>query len=156
MTAAWAWIAAVSLASAAPASPEAAESTCTVSLLAPAVNVADPVKEIAFYRDALGMTLAMTLPGGHGTEYMMGFSGAGGQSGLILQHDPAAVFPLIRGTAFNRLVLRVSDLDALAARLDRLGLRHGPIRDVGKGYRMMLASDPEGTQLELVQRAARN
>ena len=123
-----------------------------LSLIGAVLHVTDVERELAFYRDGLGMTLAMTLPGSHGTEYMLRFGGDPAAPGIILQHDPAKA-ALTHGDAFSRLVLRVSDLDALAARLEAAGYAHAAIKDVAHGYRMMMLSDPQGFSLELVQSA---
>lgn len=123
-----------------------------VSLLGAMLHVTDVARELAFYRDGLGMELAMTLASGSSTEYMLRFDGDPAAPGIILLHDPAQA-SLNHGNAFARLVLRVSDLDALAARLDAAGHAHDAIRDVAHGYRMMMVTDPQGYRLELVQSA---
>jgi len=125
-----------------------------LSLIGAVLHVDDPARELAFYRDLLGMTLAMTLESGSGTEYMLRFSADPAAAGIILQ-QPRARAALVHGNAFSRLVLRVPDIDALAARLDAAGHAHEPVRDVAHGYRMMMVDDPQGYRLELVQSAQR-
>lgn len=137
------------------AAPDATPPTASApafSLISAALNVADPERELAFYRDFVGMTLAMTRKIDSGTEYILRFGTNPAAAGIILLHSPS--LPAItHGTAFSRLVLRVSDIDAMAARLDAAGHAHSPIKGVAHGYRMMLVSDPEGYKLELVQGA---
>lgn len=149
---------ALAMATAAPAmaieaqAPAPAAAPPRLSLLGAMLHVTDVARELAFYRDGLGMALAMTLPAGNATEYMLRFDGDPAAPGIILLHDPAQA-ALSHGNGFSRLVLRVSDLDALAARLDAAGYAHVPIRDVAHGYRMMMVTDPQGYRLELVQSA---
>lgn len=130
------------------------------SLVGTVITVADPERELAFYRDAFGLTLGMTLDHGSRREYMLRFGDDARAAGLILLHDsaPGAAPGPHHGTqpvsGFDRLVLRVADLDALVARLDRLGRPHDPVRDAGHGYRVLTLADPEGTRLEVIQPAA--
>ena len=156
MRAAGPLLAAAAAAFAAPGLAAGEAPGAVASLLAPALNVADPARELAFYRDGLGMILATTRKVSTGTEYILGFAGAGvDQPGLILQDHPAQRSALVPGTAFNRLVLRATDLAGTAARLERLGYAHDPIRNVAKGYRVMTLRDPDGYRIELVERAPR-
>jgi lactoylglutathione lyase len=138
-----------------PAAAAAEPPAITSSLTGAMLYVTDPEREVAFYRDALGMTLAMTLDHGSKREYMLRFSADRSLAGIILLHDSAADAPakLEFGNAFVRLVLRVSDMDALSARLDGLGIAHAAPRDAGHGYRMMMLTDPEGYRLEIIQSA---
>ena len=148
-------LASAALADDAPPPPQTPSQTPMAALIGPALNVTDPDRSIAFYRDGLGMNLAMTLETGSATEYMLAFGTDPRQPGIILQRENGSSAPLTQGTAFNRIVVRTTDLDAIAARLDAAGYAHTPIRDVAHGYRMMMATDPDGYRLELVQSAAR-
>lgn len=116
-------------------------------------NVADPPRELAFYRDVFGMVPAVTLDHGTSREYIMRFAGTGPTPTLVLQHDsrrdPRTA--QTRGNAFNRLVLKVADLDAVIARLDRLGMLHAAPESTANGYRVLHAADPEGFGLEVIQ-----
>ena len=154
--AALALIAAVPISAEGTSPPLPPAPAAKVSLIGPVLYVVAPDRAVAFYRDGLGMQLGMTLDHGMMREYMLRFSGDLDAPGLILLHDtgPAAPAALISGNGYQRLVLRVSDLDAVAARLDAAGYAHGPIRGTTNAYRMMMASDPEGYRLELVQRGA--
>ncbi len=127
------------------------------SMTGTVLYVVDPDRAVAFYRDALGLSLAMTLDHGTRREYMLRFSADPAQPGLILLHDSAADAPvrLEMGNGFSRLVLRVSDMDALAARLDAMKIDHPAPRDAGHGYRMMMITDPEGYRIEVIQQAAK-
>ena len=135
----------------APAHAEEAAPAPNLSLLGAVLNAVDIDRVLAFYTEGLGLTLAMKMPVGKVNEYMLTFGGNAGDPGLILWHDANIPTPLDPGTAYNRVVVRVSDLDAVAARLRANGYEHAAIRDVAHGYRMLMVSDPEGHRLELVQ-----
>ncbi|MBC2650486.1 VOC family protein [Novosphingobium aerophilum] len=118
-------------------------------------SVADPERELAFYRDVFGLTLATTVAHGTSREYILRFAGSGAPSTLILQHetDPAARRAPTPGGGFNRLVLRVTDLAAVIAQLDRRKLTHTMPSGDPKGYRVLHTADPEGFALEIIQAA---
>jgi catechol 2,3-dioxygenase-like lactoylglutathione lyase family enzyme len=128
-----------------------------ISLLGPVLEVSDIAGALAFYTDGLGLTLAMQMGAPNRREYMLRFSPDPAAAGLILIHDGTVArrVPITHPPGFDRLVLRVADIDALAARLDARKIAHTPIRDVAMGYRMMLVTDTEGYKLELVQSAPR-
>jgi catechol 2,3-dioxygenase-like lactoylglutathione lyase family enzyme len=120
----------------------------------PPANVVNIDRELKFYTEGLGMKLATTLSlGGTRREYILSFGSTPAPPNLLLMHDtsPDAPKKIDHGNAFSRLVLRVSNLEALAARLTALGYEHGEIRDAAQGYRIMMLADPEGYRLELVQ-----
>ena len=136
-----------------PPSPQAGGTVFVAAVL----NVVDPETELAFYRQVFGLELATTLDHGLRREYILRFPASGTGPNLILLHDrtPDAGPTLERGTAFNRLVLRVSDMDAVIARLDGLRLVHPAAREAASGYRILQLTDPQGTNIEVVQPAAR-
>ena len=59
----------------------------------------------------------------------------------------------MQSNGFDRVVMRVNDLGGLALRLRRLGYTITDVRDVAMGYRMAVATDPDGYKLELVETA---
>jgi catechol 2,3-dioxygenase-like lactoylglutathione lyase family enzyme len=137
-------------AGAAPGAPASAPAF-TAALMAPVIRVADAEREKAFYRDVLGMTLAMERDiGGGKREHMLLFNDPR-QPGILLVSTSAG--SAVAGKGAARLILHVSNLDALTTRLDAAGIAHGPIREPDKGFRVLLISDPEGNELELVQGA---
>ncbi|MEO6717649.1 MAG: VOC family protein [Novosphingobium sp.] len=123
------------------------------SFIGTALNVVDLDREIAFYTQAFGLKIAATMPSATRTETILQFPGNPGQASLLLMHDltPTAPKSLTHGDGFSRLVIRVVDLAALAARLTELGYPHGEIRSGGQGYRVLMMTDPEGFRLEIVQ-----
>lgn len=130
----------------------------TASLIGPVMYVSDINRSLKFYTDGLGMTLNMTMGPDARREYMVGFAGDPRKPGLILLYNAAAgAAPqsVVQTHGYDRTVLRIPDLDALAARLSAAGFAHGEIHDVAMGYRMMMVSDPDGYRYELVQIRAR-
>jgi catechol 2,3-dioxygenase-like lactoylglutathione lyase family enzyme len=123
------------------------------TLIGPAMFVTNIDRALKFYVGGLGMKLAMTMGPDTRKEYILTFGGDPTKPEIILLHDAAADAPteVLHHFGFDRLVLRIADLDALAARLDAAGIRHSDIRAVAQQYRMMTATDPDGYKLELVQ-----
>jgi catechol 2,3-dioxygenase-like lactoylglutathione lyase family enzyme len=149
---------ALTLAGTTPAVADApAPSAAQASLVGPVMLVADPDKEVAFYRDVFGMNLALTLDGGARREYMLRFGDDPRAPGIVLlaEQDPAKRIAPVHGNAFSRLVLRTTDIAGVAARLDVGGYAHEPVRAVAHGYSMLLATTPAGYRIEVVQSAAR-
>ena len=138
----------------APVTPPAPTSLAQgASFIGTALNVVNLDREIAFYTQAFGLKVAATMPSATRTETILQFPGNPGQASLLLMHDitPNAPKSLTHGDSFSRLVIRVVDLAAVAARLTELGYPHGEIRAGGQGYRVLMMTDPEGFRLEIVQ-----
>ena len=126
----------------------------TVSLVGPALNVGDVERERRFLTDGLGMIQVTTLDvSGGRKEYIFAFNSDPGKAALMLMHDGKARRPAARrpGSGFDRVVVFVSDLDAIAARLRANGYAHDPIREANAMYRVMFLTDPENYRWELVQ-----
>ena len=134
------------------------------SFIGTAINVADLDRAVRFYTEALGLKVVATLPLGTRSETILNFPGpdlsrpdlpgsASPQPAILLMHDHGAAAPksITHGNGFSRLVIRVADLAALAARLTALGYPHGEIRDASQGYSIMMLTDPDGFRLEIVQ-----
>ena len=126
------------------------------SFIGTAINVVDLDREIRFYTEALELKVAATLPLGTRTETILNFPGDPSQAALLLMHDtsPAAPKAINHGNGFSRLVIRVTDIAAMAVRLTELGYPHGEVRSGGHGYVVMMMSDPEGFRREVVQPGA--
>lgn len=118
-----------------------------------ALNVLNIDKELAFYTQGLGMQLKTRIPLGSKHEYILGFASDPASPALLLMHETAASAPtrIQHGNGFSRVVLRVPDVKAVAARLTALGYSHDGVRQVTGGYHITMATDPEGYTLELVQ-----
>jgi catechol 2,3-dioxygenase-like lactoylglutathione lyase family enzyme len=148
---------AVLLAAAAPAIAEAPSAAPAGSLIGPALHVSNVERSLKFYVDGLGMAVGMEMGPPQRHETILGFGGDPRQPGIILLSDrTAATRPEItQSNGFDRVVLRMADLTATAGRLRAAGFTPGEIHDVAMGYRMMLATDPDGYKYELVESAPR-
>lgn len=143
---------------ASPALADAPVSVPAGSVIGPALHVAALAPALRFYVDGLGMAVNLTMGPADRRETILGFSRDPSQAGIILLADTtAAKHPAIEHAfGYDRLVLRIADLDIAAARLKAAGFTPSPIRDVAMGYRMMLASDADGYKYELVEHRARS
>jgi catechol 2,3-dioxygenase-like lactoylglutathione lyase family enzyme len=145
------------LAAAAPLHAQAPVATMPApaapALIGPALHVSDVTRSVAFYNQGLGMKVAIQRNAGKVLETMLVFGDAT-QPAVVLLSDPAeARQPITHGYGFSRLILRLVDLPAVAARLRALGFAPSAVRDVGGGYRMMTVTDPDGYELEIVERS---
>lgn len=133
----------------APASPPAAS-----AIMGVAINVVNIDKELAFYTEVLGMKLKAKRASGTKNEYILGFDADPASPSLLLMHDTAPSGPasIQHGNGYSRLVVSVSDLDAIVTRLTSAGYSHDGVHEAPGGYRIAVATDPEGYRLELVQR----
>ncbi|WP_395337341.1 VOC family protein [Novosphingobium sp. BL-8H] len=136
-----------------PSGTYAQSSAPTARLLGPVLNAVAIDRELQFYETAFGLKPGMTLDHGTRREYMLRFSADPAEAGLILVHDsgPDAPTSLTHGNGFDRIVLRVTDMDALVARLDAAGIGHDPVHEAARGYRVLQLRDPEGYPLEVIQ-----
>ena len=136
------------LAEAPPAQPASAG-----ALIGPALHVGSIERSLKFYADGLGMTIGMQMGPPQRHETILTFGADPRQPGIILLSDQTAKsVPIItQSNGFDRVVLRMADLTTTAARLRAAGFAPSPIRDVAMGYRMMLATDPDGYKYELVE-----
>lgn len=125
----------------------------TDGLIGPALFISDIARALKFYRDGLGMKVGIEMGAPARHETILTFGGDPRAAGIILLSDRTAKTPapIEHGHGYDRVVLRVGDLSAVEARLKRGGFTTTPIRDVAMGYRMMLATDPDGYRLELVE-----
>ena len=151
---------AAALVAAAPAAPLTAQPAPPApsgSLIGPALLVSDISKSLRFYVDGLGMKVAMEMGPVDRHETILSFGGDPRNPGIILLSDRRAGsrVAIDQGHGYDRTVIRLADLHSVSARLAAAGFAPSPIRDVAMGYRMMLATDPDGYRFELVESPAR-
>ena len=110
-------------------------------------------RSIAFYTKGLGLTAAARMERQEVTELPLLFPG-GGVSLLLMKWKGDAASPQGK-PRIGRLILNVPDLEALAARLQAAGYAlQKPIAEQPRYHILVgLIEDPDGNQLELVQRA---
>lgn len=108
-----------------------------------AINVEHLDQALAFYRDALGLTVRPDRPD-------FGVPGAWLEAGNQQVHLVQAAPPASRGQHF---ALAVGDLDAVVAELRSRGVTVSEASDVGPG-RQSFVTDPSGNVVELHQPAS--
>jgi catechol 2,3-dioxygenase-like lactoylglutathione lyase family enzyme len=117
------------------------------------IHVSELPRSLKFYEGGLGMQVMLTK----GEETILGFGSNPAQTAIILLGGASVSSPprpIVHGTGYARMVLRLHDLPAVARRLRSGGFTVGEIREVTDGYRMMMATDPDGYTFELVERFA--
>ena len=125
----------------------------TPSLIATTLRSSNMDASLRFYTEGLGMVVAHRMPLAKGQEVILGFSKEHPQPGIVLVSDTVSGIgaKVVHGDGFRQIVLRVSDIQILSDRLTKAGYPPSPIRDVDMGYRMMIATDPDGYRYELVE-----
>src|SRR5262245_35846070 len=121
------------------------------SLMFSCYHVADVDRALSFYIGFLGMTEQLRLPIGHGVvEVVLGFPDAKG-SGVILMWDEKRATPYRHGDAYNRLVVRIFDVDAAAAaaRARDIPIVNEPTD--APGLRFAVVRDPDGFLVEFLE-----
>lgn len=115
-------------------------------------QVSDVSRAVAFYTGPLGFTL--------GHQQLPAFANVSlGELRLLLSGPGASGSrPLPDGQrqqpgGWNRVVLRVSDLPAVIARLKEAGLRFRNEMEAGPGGRQIQLEDPDGNPIELFEPA---
>jgi catechol 2,3-dioxygenase-like lactoylglutathione lyase family enzyme len=128
----------------------------TGALIGPALHVANLDRSVKFYSEGLGMSVNMQMGPADRRETILGFGRNPSNPGIILLSDSTATTPLKieQGNGFDRVVVRMTDLPGVAGRLRSLGFSTGEVHEVAMGYRMLLATDPDGYKLELVENTA--
>jgi len=122
------------------------------SLMAAVLRVNDANAVRSFYESVLGMKVLMSRDLGSIHETMLSF-GNPAAPGILLVNRLAAGGEPLRGVGASRLIVRAPNLGAIVERMDAAHLSHGPIRDPAPGVRVLDVADPEGNQLEIVQRS---
>jgi predicted enzyme related to lactoylglutathione lyase len=123
----------------------------TIALLAATLPIADVDRAAAFYTKGLGLTFPGPMDSPGAIEAPMLFPN--GQGTLILLKSKTPPSPGDR-PRLGRVILDVADLRALQSRLEAAGYPlAGPIVEQ-KAHHVLVAlvKDPDGNELELVQR----
>jgi glyoxylase I family protein len=117
-------------------------------------QVKDVARSVAFYTSHLGFTLEH--------QQLPAFASLGiGELHLLLSGPGASGSrPLPDGRrqepgGWNRIVLRVADLPARIAALEKAGLRFRNAMEVGPGGKQVQIEDPDGNPIELFEPAGR-
>jgi catechol 2,3-dioxygenase-like lactoylglutathione lyase family enzyme len=109
-------------------------------------------RSIRFYTEGLGMIVLTKLVSGPVTEVILGFQGKRDRPGLIVFQTKGAdeSLPVEHGNADTKVVLGVTDIAAVAARLSSAGYPVGDIHHNGP-YKILITYDPDGYKYEIVE-----
>jgi lactoylglutathione lyase len=121
------------------------------------INLLDIPRSIAFYQDVLGLP---SLPSVAMEDHILHYFQLPGGCRLELIEDQfatrtAATTVTDRGT-YRHLALQVDDLDALRRSCERFGaaITAAPAQIPRLGFRNMLVRDPNGVEIEFLERPA--
>jgi catechol 2,3-dioxygenase-like lactoylglutathione lyase family enzyme len=130
-----------------PAPPKA------LGLMSATFAVTDLDRSLAFYTKGLGLTSPARIDNPHNTEVPLLFP-AGGPSLLLIKAKQPAPSATGGPPRIGRVIVDVPDLRALEARLTAAGypLAQPAAENPQHHVLVGLAKDPDGNELELVQR----
>lgn len=121
------------------------------------IRVFDEEKSLAFYRTALGLTIADRFPFDGFTLVYLRNPENDMEIELTINHDREE--PYSHGTGYGHVAVAVDDLDAEHARLTAAGIEPQPIkeffRDGALMARFFFITDPDGYKIEVLQRHGR-
>jgi catechol 2,3-dioxygenase-like lactoylglutathione lyase family enzyme len=122
------------------------------ALMGATLRSTDLDRSIKYYTSGLGMVVTGRLVNGAVTEVFLGFEGKERQPGIILYRDatPGKSPPVDHGNAASRVLLRMPDVAAIAARLTAAGYEAGQVLENGN-VRILMIKDPDGYSFELAQ-----
>ena len=134
------------------AQPQAGPANAALEgIVGPALYVSDPERSLRFWRDAIGMQVRMRFGPKDRPDMVIGFGPDPTQAGIMLITDKeGAPRAIEHGHGFDRIALRLPDLEAVNARLRAAGLAPGEIRIVHGAVVMMMVTDPDGYRVELI------
>jgi predicted enzyme related to lactoylglutathione lyase len=128
----------------------AADAPHAVGIAGSSINVTDMDAEVKFYTEVVGLKVANTMKLPNGSETLL--SAADQQGGPILalaQVDNMQ--PKAGKESYGRVILRVSDNEAMAKNIVAAGGSIHSTVDLPNGMKIIFAQDPEGFMIELLQ-----
>lgn len=121
------------------------------------IRVLDEARSVAFYETAFGLTVAERLDFDSFTLVYL----SNGESGteLELTVNKGRTEPYDLGDGYGHVAFSVDDVDAEHARLEAAGLAPRKLVDFAPGgeviARFFFIADPDGYQIEVLQRGGR-
>lgn len=125
-------------------------------IVGPGYYVSDIDKSLEFYRDILGMTVRMKFGNNEQSDVVIGYGMQMTSASIMLLSDHKAGKPkkIEHSHGYSRLAMNVPDLADLKIRLTEAGYETSDIKLVHGAFLMMMATDPDGYKLELLQAIA--
>ncbi|MBC9248597.1 VOC family protein [Paracoccus sp. 11-3] len=121
------------------------------------IRVLDEGRSVAFYEQAFGLTVADRLDFDQFT--LIYLSNAESEMELELTVNKGRIIPYDLGDGYGHVAFSVDDLDATHARLEAAGLAPRKLVDFAPGgqviARFFFIADPDGYQIEVLQRGGR-
>ena len=121
------------------------------------IRVLDEARSVAFYRSAFDLEIADRLDFDGFTLVYLSNVQTGFELELTINKDRTTAYDL--GDGYGHLAVSVTDIEAEHARLTAAGLAPRKIVDFRNGdtpvARFFFITDPDGYQIEVLQRAGR-
>lgn len=121
------------------------------------IRVLDEERSVAFYQQAFGLTVADRLDFDQFT--LIYLSNDESRTELELTVNKGRVIPYDLGDGYGHVAFSVDDLEATHARLQAAGLAPRKLVDFAPGgqviARFFFIADPDGYQIEVLQRGGR-
>ncbi|MBY0135051.1 VOC family protein [Paracoccus yeei] len=121
------------------------------------IRVLDEARSVDFYGQAFGLRVAQRLDFDSFTLVYLSNDETGFELELTINKDREAPYDL--GDGYGHLAVSVEDVDAEHARLTALGLAPRKLVDFAPGgeviARFFFVADPDGYQIEVLQRRGR-
>lgn len=132
-------------------SVQASAGSSLEGIVGPALYVTDPERSLRFWHDVIGMQVRMKFGTKDLPDMVVGFGPDPTQAGIMLITDKENPKRVIEhGHGFDRIALRVPDLESVNERLRAAGMQPGEIRKVHGFVIMMIVTDPDGYRVELI------
>ncbi|MCY0093305.1 VOC family protein [Hoeflea ulvae] len=121
------------------------------------IRVLDEARSVDFYKTAFGLDVADRLDFDSFTLVYLSNAETGFELELTVNKDRSEPYDL--GDGYGHLAFSVADVDSEHARLTKLGLTPRKLVDFAPGgeviARFFFIADPDGYQIEVLQRAGR-
>ena len=121
------------------------------------IKVFDLQRALDFYTKVLGMKEQRRLNTTGGVvEVLLGYGDLQSTAGVMLMHDPKRTKPYELGDGFSRFIVYVPDIQGSLQKLQSAGAQVTvkPTRVESLGITIMIAKDPDGYAMEIIQRDA--
>lgn len=121
------------------------------------IRVLDEARSVAFYEQAFGLSVAQRLDFDSFT--LIYLSNGESETELELTVNKGRTEPYDLGDGYGHIAFSVADVDATHARLEAAGLGPRKLVDFAPGgeviARFFFIADPDGYQIEVLQRGGR-